>query len=919
MFQNDEEFLSWAKLNRLSEKAISVIRIIRESNPARSVRSGPYNVSGRFAQSRKMNHTIQFESRTVEFPAILLMEMDYLYQEEDVIEIWDQPPFFNINYLNNNKKNIGHRYTADFFIIRKGGAGWEEWKREEALEKECEKNNNKYCKDDEGFWHFPPGEEYALPLGLYFHVHSSDEIDPTLHRNLKLLLPHYNAEIDVSLPVHENVQELVKGNPGITLLELFEEVEGATKVHVFQLLLSQRIFIDLREAWLGDEKSVRLFDCKQVSEFFVLTNTNQNVKNNIIGRAKDIIIGSTVQWDGLTLEVILTGDTEIMLRDERQGIQRFPLKIFEQLIQEKQITNVHFRTVVDKNSQTYKTLQQLGSRAQISVALERFKIISPALQGEEITDKTNTNRTHRNWIAAYKYSEIKTGNGMLGLLPHHEKKGNRTDRLEEQSIGMRQKIVDFIETDYENPICKVKSLAFGQLCLSLEKEGIQPPSLKTVYKIINSRKSVEQTKKMEGEKVAYQDKEFNDWSNGIPVHGDRPWEYAHIDHTPIELEIIHSIENIEMATVWLSLMFGAYDRMPLAHHLSFDPPSYRSNMCLLRECVRRHGRLSGGHIVDNGSEFHGIHFEKFHARYKTDIIWRPPSSPRFGSIIERFFLTANKQFFHNLQGNKKIIKKFRQVTKAVDPKRHAVWDLPTLDLFLDTYLYEEYPNQWHSGLGKTPNQAHAEGLIKFPMPPVEKIIYDDNFLIETMPSTNRGTAQLTRQRGVKFRGVFYKSNKSRRPDFYGKQVEFRYDPFSRAHIYVYIGNEWVECLGPAHIYAELKNKTEREQKIEAEEDKELKKIYGRSYKTRLMEQAANHENREASEKLRRQRLNDEELRKSAQQRGVLLSPGTSHMVAQPSTTHTGTTKAEENITNEDLPPKRVKRKSFGRAFDRNKK
>src|SRR5262245_15821553 len=124
--QSNQEFDQWVHRCNLSDEAKSIIEHIRSSPPARRAQSRSQNVRGHFNRSRKMALTIQYESRTVELPAILLMELD-----DDVIEIWDQPPSFIINYKDAAGRNRGHFYTADFFVLRQHSAGWEEWKTEE--------------------------------------------------------------------------------------------------------------------------------------------------------------------------------------------------------------------------------------------------------------------------------------------------------------------------------------------------------------------------------------------------------------------------------------------------------------------------------------------------------------------------------------------------------------------------------------------------------------------------------------------------------------------------------------------------------------------------------------------------------------------------------------------------------------------
>ena len=54
---------------------------------------------------------------------------------------------------------------------------------------------------------------------------------------------------------------------------------------------------------------------------------------------------------------------------------------------------------------------------------------------------------------------------------------------------------------------------------------------------------------------------------------------------------------------WLTLLIDAYSRRVLGRTVTFDPPSYRSVMMVIRECVRRHARLPEVLVVDGGKEF----------------------------------------------------------------------------------------------------------------------------------------------------------------------------------------------------------------------------------------------------------------------------------------------------------------------------
>ena len=92
---------------------------------------------------------------------------------------------------------------------------------------------------------------------------------------------------------------------------------------------------------------------------------------------------------------------------------------------------------------------------------------------------------------------------------------------------------------------------------------------------------------------------------------------------------------------------------------------------ILRDCVRRNGRLPQVIVIDGGPEFQSTYFETLLARYESTKKTRPPAKARFGSVCERLFGTANTQFIHNLRGNTQITSNVRQVTKGNAPVGQA--------------------------------------------------------------------------------------------------------------------------------------------------------------------------------------------------------------------------------------------------------
>src|SRR5437879_12321686 len=110
---DEHELAVWYGRLGLSEPAQSLIRHIRSSAPARRVGGGSSNVSGRYP-SRKMGFTIQFESHRVELAFVREME-----HEPDVLEYYDQPPSFPLDYKTAKGRRIRVVHTPDFFVMRR--------------------------------------------------------------------------------------------------------------------------------------------------------------------------------------------------------------------------------------------------------------------------------------------------------------------------------------------------------------------------------------------------------------------------------------------------------------------------------------------------------------------------------------------------------------------------------------------------------------------------------------------------------------------------------------------------------------------------------------------------------------------------------------------------------------------------------
>jgi transposase InsO family protein len=702
---------------------------------------------------------------------------------------------------------------------------------------------------------------------------------------------------------------MVAAEPGILLSDILDRIEGVTNGTVFGLIARKKVYVDLRVAWLGEPERVRIYRDKTTASFFERLSEAQVKDDNITPRVTDLVPDSPLLFNNARLKIIFVGRTDITLRREDGGHVHFSNTDFEQFMRDGRVTGFMMRPEIQRISNVYEIAKRIETEEEMAETLRRLDIVRRRRAGEKLTGKVGvTDRTMRNWQKSYDLAEAEHGNGALGLVPQHGKKGNRKERFGER---LKSFVLEAIQTEFVNVRKKTKTLIFGAFVNLCERNGIpKPPTYKTFIKVIKKLRNAAMVKETDGSKIAYQIEEFLERSDpDMPIHGDRPWEYVHIDHTELDLELLHSETFKNMGKAWVTLMIDACSRRVLAYYLTFDPPSYRSLLGVMRECVQRNGRLPECVIVDQGKDLKSIYFEKLLARYKCSKIERPPSKPRFGSIIERSNDTTNKQLIHNLLGNTKIMKNARQVTKEVNPKNLAVWNLPMLDEKLASYFYEEYDNRQHSALGMSPREAYEARMKRFDMPKPE-IKYDDNFIKETLPRPRKGTAQIAPQRGIKVNGHWYSCDKFRNPELHKTRVQVRYDPFNMAIVYAQVGKVWEVCLAPLRLYSLLKNRSEREMKLIFEEERQKYRAYGRIFNERAKEMALKQASVEANEKVEEQRKRDDELRKTAKSRGNCHSAVS--QLSQPVADHKpqdGTQQEEKDQTSKRCAQPRV----FGSA------
>lgn len=830
----------------LSEDTRALITRIRSSAPSRRVGGGRSNVSGRYP-SKKMGVTIQFESHRVELAFVHEMEHD-----PDVLEYYDQPPAIPLEYRSANGRRLTVMHTPDYFVIRRDTGTWEECKTEEDLGKLGERSPHRYCRGENGGWCCPPGEAYAEQFGLRYRVRSSAEINWAYQRNTQFLEDYFRLDFAApSAHVQDLVLAQVSANPGLCLSDLYRKAAmDATRDDVHWLIAAGAVYVDLYAGALAEPDKVHVFSKQELSTAY---GRIEGTRPQTPGGRVDLTVGNSLTWDGRTWTVVNTGDTRISLVGETNAFTEMPRGTFETLIKQGHITG---SATSSTNSEISSLLAQ-ASTLDLKSANERFDLVHRHLDGKLSAGELGVpERTLRFWIAQYRQAQEKYRSGYVGLLPHTSRRGNRSPRLPDET---RKLLNEFIKQDYETLKQKSKFASWASLKRACDQQGIVAPSYVTFCLAVERRPSFERTVKRQGHRAAYVHEPFClELSRTAPRHGDRPFEIGHIDHTELDVEVVCSQTSRVLGRPWMTLLTDAFSRRALSVYLTFDEPSYRSCMMILRECVKRHARLPQTVVVDNGSEFGSTYFESLLATYECTKKARPPAKARFGSVLERLFGTANTQFVHNLRGNTQITRNVRQVTKSVDPKEHAAWTLGELHEKLCHYLFEVYDTIDHPALGQSPREAFCAGSERAGNRPQRMIPYDQDFWMCTLPSTLKGTAKVLPGCGVKINYLYYWSDTFRDPEIECQQVPVRYDPFDAGTAYAFAGRQWVQCH--SEHYAVFQGRSEREVMVASKELRRRHQCHSGQLKITARKLADLLQSIEADEVLLAQRLRDRESR-----------------------------------------------------------
>jgi putative transposase len=752
-----------------------VMRARIEAPVRKTVSQGGGNVITLF-NSRKMGCEIRTESRHIEFPAAVDKEYD-----AQVLEYYPQPCELKLELIEPATGEIHKiKHTPDFLVITPDGITLEEWKPQERLPRLAEKAPYRYVQDSSGQWSAPLIEDALANMGIRYRLMTDALLPRTRVENYLHLADYFgNAVEPCPLDVFQRIREALAVEGSWSLHDLLNEPHNFSADHLNKAIADRLVVTNLDEEALSEPRRFRLYRDETLRKFM----NSGHVISEFPGQSAfvvDIAPGAVFRYESQELTISLVGESEVVFTTSDGSTRTLNNEWLLAAIEEKRVVAVRCPTPQATNFSHY-------SKEELDTALQR----QVWLQGSGRVDKCSE-RTLRRWRARQVEAASSGANEVLALVPDTRSRGNRVPRLDSDQHAMLE---ENYTVHWVNNKGKNFTACYRELKVACAQAGITCPSYPTLIKFIKCRKNDGETRAREGKRMAYQTGQFVDRLYvDTPVHGSRPFQYVHIDHTQLDIEVISSKTGKSLGRPWLSFAVDAWSRRIVGMHLDFQPPSSVSVMMVLRDMVKQYGRLPEFLLCDNGPDFRASGLAQFMQRMRGHLRFRPASQPRHGTVMERMFGTVNTQYIHNLAGNTKVTKNVRMTTGKHMPVNFAEWTLENLHYGIRYWATVFYDQEPHPALHCSPREAFQRGLKESGSRPQRQILFNEDFLIATCPVAARGGIRaVNSQSGVKVNDLHYWHPDFSKPSNSRISIQARYDPWDASSIYVYLDKKWVRA------------------------------------------------------------------------------------------------------------------------------
>lgn len=349
-----------------------------------------------------------------------------------------------------------------------------------------------------------------------------------------------------------------------------------------------------------------------------------------------------------------------------------------------------------------------------------LEIIKPLLsrrqRGTNLVDKI-AGETGVSRATLYRWQRYYRNTGLLSsLLPTKRSGGRGKGRLMAEVEAIIDDVVqNYYLTDQQPTIQDVA----GEIRRLCDQAGLPMPHEHTVRKRIGWIEERERISRRRGRRAAIMQFEPNE---GTVPDADWPLAVVQIDHTKVNVILVHEISRQPIGRAWITLVIDVYSRMILGMYLTLDAPSAMSAGMAVAHAILPKERwleelglhdvewpcwgVMGAIHMDNAKEFRGDMLKVACNEYGIDLLLRPVKTPHYGGHIERLMGTVSKELT-KLPGATFSNPKERG---EYDSEGRAVMTLKELEQWLVLFV-AKYHHRLHGGIGMSPLQKYREGLL----------------------------------------------------------------------------------------------------------------------------------------------------------------------------------------------------------------
>lgn len=434
------------------------------------------------------------------------------------------------------------------------------------------------------------------------------------------------------------------------------------------------------------------------------------------------------------------------------------------------------------------------SEAQRAQALERFAIISPAL--EKKISQAQVARAHnlppstvQSWIKRYREG------GLAGLANASRSDKGKSRRLPAQAITLIEGLALQIPP-------RSMAAIHRQVAEIAEKQGWKPPSYERVRQVIKNIDPALLTYAHQGA-AAYRE-EFDLLYRREATHSNAMWQ---ADHTPLDVWLLD--EAGKPAKPYLTAIEDDYSRMIVGYRLSFQPATALTTALTLRQAIWRkedaHWSACGIPSVfytDHGSDFTSKHMEQVAADIGMELVFSKTGVPRGRGKVERFFRSVDQLFLQDVPG----------YSPKGYPDAGAVLTLPAFEQRFWTWLLSDFHHRIHSETREQPKERWEKGGL---VPRMPQSLESLDLLLLTVAKTRK-----VQQDGIHFQNHRYMD--STLASFVKEEVLIRFDPADMGEIHVFYQDRFL-CRA---VCAELSDRKVTLKEIEKARSERRKQVRG---------------------------------------------------------------------------------------------